>query len=79
MAVVELQSLTKRYGALAAVDDLTATIAHGTCVLLGLQAAARPRLAIARRVADPDRGTSGWRPYVSEPGRSCRPSVVICR
>ena len=34
MASVELRGLTKRYGALAVVDDISLTIAHGTLVCL---------------------------------------------
>src|SRR5882724_295256 len=34
MASVELRGLTKRYGALAVVDDVSLTIAHGTLVCL---------------------------------------------
>jgi iron(III) transport system ATP-binding protein len=76
MAVVELQSLTKRYGALAAVDDLTATIAHGTLVcLLGPSGCGKTTtLRLLAGFADPDRGTIrvGGR-TVSEPGRSLPP------
>src|SRR6266853_848541 len=34
MASVELRGLTKRYGALAVVDDVSLTIAHGSLVCL---------------------------------------------
>src|SRR5262245_47418222 len=34
MASVELRGLTKRYGALAVVDDVSLTVAHGTLVCL---------------------------------------------
>src|ERR1700704_4849067 len=34
MASVELRGLTKRYGELAVVDDISLTIAHGTLVCL---------------------------------------------
>src|SRR5215468_258625 len=34
MASVELRGLTKRYGALAVVDDVSLTIAHGALVCL---------------------------------------------
>ena len=34
MAAVELRNLTKRYGALAVVDDISLTIEHGRLVCL---------------------------------------------
>jgi len=76
MAVVELQSLTKRYGALAAVDDLTATIRDGSLVcLLGPSGCGKTTtLRLIAGFADPDEGTIcvGDR-LVSEPGRSLPP------
>jgi len=76
MAIVELQSLTKRYGALAAVNDLTATIEHGSLVcLLGPSGCGKTTtLRLIAGFVDPDGGTIrvGGR-MVSEPGRSLPP------
>ncbi|HYM71865.1 MAG TPA: ABC transporter ATP-binding protein [Stellaceae bacterium] len=76
MAAVELQALTKRYGNVAAVDDLTATIAHGSLVcLLGPSGCGKTTtLRLIAGFADPDGGTIrvGER-LVSEPGRSLPP------
>jgi len=44
LASVELRGLTKRYGSVAAVDNVSLKIDHGRLVcLLGPPAAARPR------------------------------------
>ena len=76
MAAVELNSLTKRYGAVAAVDDLSATIAHGSLVcLLGPSGCGKTTtLRLIAGFADLDGGTIrvGER-IVSEPGRSLPP------
>jgi iron(III) transport system ATP-binding protein len=76
MAVVELQSLTKRYGAVAAVDDLTATIAHGSLLcLLGPSGCGKTTtLRLIAGFVDPDAGSIrvGDR-LVSAPGRSLPP------
>src|SRR6185312_12916405 len=76
MAAVELNSLTKRYGAVAAVDDLSATIAHGSLVcLLGPSGCGKTTtLRLLAGFADLDAGTIrvGER-IVSEPGRSLPP------
>jgi iron(III) transport system ATP-binding protein len=76
MAVVELSSLVKRYGAAAAVDGLSATIAHGSLIcLLGPSGCGKTTtLRLIAGFADPDEGTIkvGDR-IVSEPGRSVPP------
>ncbi|MBV8889206.1 MAG: ABC transporter ATP-binding protein [Alphaproteobacteria bacterium] len=76
MAAVELQSITKRFGALAAVDDLSLTIAHGSLVcLLGPSGCGKTTtLRLVAGFVDPDRGaiTVGGR-TVSAPGRSLPP------
>src|SRR5882724_9784505 len=76
MASVELRGLTKRYGALAVVDDVSLTIAHGTLVcLLGPSGCGKTTtLRLVAGFLDPDAGTIrvGNR-IVSEPGRSLPP------
>ena len=76
MAKVELQSLVKRYGGVAAVDDLTATIPHGSLVcLLGPSGCGKTTtLRLIAGFVDPDGGAIrvGGR-LVSEPGRSLPP------
>src|SRR6185437_9552433 len=76
MAAVELESLTKRYNGVAAVDDLTATIAHGSLVcLLGPSGCGKTTtLRLIAGFLDPDAGSIrvGGR-VVSEPGSSLPP------
>jgi iron(III) transport system ATP-binding protein len=76
MAVVELDSLTKRFGQAAALDGLTLTIAHGTLVcLLGPSGCGKTTtLRLVAGFIDPDAGTIrvGGR-TVSAPGRSLPP------
>ena len=76
MAVVELESLTKRFGEAAALDGLTLTIAHGSLVcLLGPSGCGKTTtLRLVAGFIDPDGGTIrvGGR-TVSEPGRSLPP------
>src|SRR5438270_63661 len=76
MAVVELESLTKRFGDAAALDGLTLTIEHGTLVcLLGPSGCGKTTtLRLVAGFIDPDQGTIrvGGR-MVSEPGRSLPP------
>jgi iron(III) transport system ATP-binding protein len=76
MAVVELESLTKRFGEAAALDGLTLTIEHGTLVcLLGPSGCGKTTtLRLVAGFIDPDQGTIrvGGR-TVSEPGRSLPP------
>ena len=76
MAAVELRSLTKRYGAHAVVDNLTATIGHGSLVcLLGPSGCGKTTtLRLIAGFVDLDEGTItvGGR-TVSEPGRSLPP------
>ncbi len=76
MAIVELSSLTKRYGDAVAVDRLSATIAHGSLVcLLGPSGCGKTTtLRLIAGFADPDGGMIrvGDR-VVSEPGRSLPP------
>src|SRR5215207_1861952 len=76
MAVVELESLTKRFGAAVAVDELTLSIAHGSLVcLLGPSGCGKTTtLRLVAGFMDPDGGTIrvGGR-TVSEPGRSVPP------
>jgi iron(III) transport system ATP-binding protein len=76
MAIVELESLTKRFGEAAAIDGLTLTIAHGTLVcLLGPSGCGKTTtLRLVAGFIDPDSGTIrvGGR-TVSEPGRSLPP------
>jgi iron(III) transport system ATP-binding protein len=76
MAVLELQSLTKRFGRVAAVDDLNLTIDHGLLVcLLGPSGCGKTTtLRLIAGFVDPDAGTIrvGGR-TVSAPGRSQPP------
>jgi len=76
MAVVELESLTKRYGAATAVDNLSARIEHGSLVcLLGPSGCGKTTtLRLIAGFLDPDGGAIrvGGR-TVSEPGRSLPP------
>ncbi len=76
MAVVELESLTKRFGEAAAVNGLTLSIAHGSLVcLLGPSGCGKTTtLRLVAGFMDPDGGTIrvGGR-IVSEPGRSVPP------
>jgi iron(III) transport system ATP-binding protein len=76
MAVVELDSLTKRFGEAAALDGLTLTIEHGTLVcLLGPSGCGKTTtLRLVAGFIDPDSGTIrvGGR-TVSQPGRSLPP------
>ena len=76
MAVVELDSLTKRFGEAAALDGVTLTIEHGTLVcLLGPSGCGKTTtLRLVAGFIDPDSGTIrvGGR-TVSEPGRSLPP------
>src|SRR5438105_3249113 len=76
MAVVELESLTKRFGDAAALDGLTLTIEHGSLVcLLGPSGCGKTTtLRLVAGFIDPDQGTIrvGGR-TVSEPGRSLPP------
>jgi iron(III) transport system ATP-binding protein len=76
MAVVELESLSKRFGEAAALDGLTLTIAHGSLVcLLGPSGCGKTTtLRLVAGFIDPDRGTIrvGGR-TVSQPGRSLPP------
>src|SRR5262249_3765446 len=75
---VELQSLTKRYGAVAAVDNLTATIAHGSLLcLLGPSGCGKTTtLRLIAGFVDPDAGSIrvGDR-LVSAPGPSLPPAL----
>ena len=76
MAAVELSALLKRYGGVAAVDGLSATIAHGSLVcLLGPSGCGKTTtLRLIAGFLDPDGGTIkvGDR-VLSEPGRSVPP------
>ena len=76
MAAVELSSLLKRYGGVAAVDGLSATIASGSLVcLLGPSGCGKTTtLRLIAGFLDPDGGMIrvGDR-VVSEPGRSLPP------
>ncbi len=76
MAVVELQRLTKRFGAVAAVDDLSLTVAHGQLVsLLGPSGCGKTTtLRLIAGFLDPDAGSIrvGER-VVSAPGRTLPP------
>jgi iron(III) transport system ATP-binding protein len=76
MAAVELSSLLKRYGDVAAVDGLSATIAHGALVcLLGPSGCGKTTtLRLIAGFADLDAGAIrvGGR-TISEPGRSLPP------
>jgi iron(III) transport system ATP-binding protein len=73
MAVLELQSLTKRFGRVAAVDDLSLTIDHGLLVcLLGPSGCGKTTtLRLIAGFTDPDIGSIrvGGR-TISAPGRS---------
>ncbi|MBV8506781.1 MAG: ABC transporter ATP-binding protein, partial [Alphaproteobacteria bacterium] len=76
MAVLELESLTKRFGRAAAVDDLSLTIDHGLLVcLLGPSGCGKTTtLRLIAGFVDPDAGSirSGGR-TISAPGRSMPP------
>jgi iron(III) transport system ATP-binding protein len=76
MAVLELQSVTKRFGRVAAVDDLTLTIEHGLLVcLLGPSGCGKTTtLRLIAGFVDLDTGTIrvGGR-AISVPGRSQPP------
>src|SRR5438067_11214951 len=76
MAVVELESLTKRFGEAAAVDDLTLVVEHGSlCCLLGPSGCGKTTtLRLVAGLIDPDAGMIrvGGR-TVSQPGRSLPP------
>jgi iron(III) transport system ATP-binding protein len=76
MAVLELLSLTKRFGRVAAVDDLTLTIDHGLLVcLLGPSGCGKTTtLRLIAGFVDPDAGSIrvGAR-TISAPGRSQPP------
>src|SRR5271154_3271884 len=72
MAVLELESLTKRFGRVAAVDDLSLTIDHG---LLGPSGCGKTTtLRLIAGFVDPDAGSIrvGGR-TISAPGRSQPP------
>jgi iron(III) transport system ATP-binding protein len=76
MAAVELNELTKRYGDVAAVDRLSATIAHGTLVcLLGPSGCGKTTtLRLIAGFADLDGGTIRvGGETISDPGRSRPP------
>ena len=76
MAVVDLESLTKRFGETVALDELTLSIAHGSLVcLLGPSGCGKTTtLRLVAGFLDPDAGTIrvGGR-VVSQPGRSLPP------
>jgi iron(III) transport system ATP-binding protein len=76
MAVLELESLTKRFGRAAAVDDLSLTIDHGLLVcLLGPSGCGKTTtLRLIAGFIDPDAGSIrvGGR-TISAPGRSQPP------
>jgi iron(III) transport system ATP-binding protein len=76
MAVVELESLTKRFGEAVALDNLNLSIEHGSLVcLLGPSGCGKTTtLRLVAGFIDPDGGTIrvGGR-TVSEPGRSMPP------
>jgi len=76
MAVLELESLTKRFGRVAAVDDLSLTIDHGLLVcLLGPSGCGKTTtLRLIAGFVDPDAGSIrvGGR-TISAPGRSQPP------
>jgi iron(III) transport system ATP-binding protein len=76
MAVLELRSLTKRFGRVAAVDDLTLTIDHGmlACLLGPSGCGKTTTLRLIAGFADPDAGSIevGGR-TISAPGRSLPP------
>ena len=76
MAVLELQSLTKRFGRVAAVDDLTLTIDHGLLVcLLGPSGCGKTTtLRLIAGFAKPDAGSIRVGGHtISGPGRSRPP------
>src|SRR5215470_17032543 len=76
MAVVELESLTKRFGEAVALDGLSLSIAHGSLVcLLGPSGCGKTTtLRLVAGFLDPDGGSIrvGSR-IVSQPGRSLPP------
>lgn len=76
MAAVELEALTKYFGAAAALDGLNLTIAHGSLVcLLGPSGCGKTTtLRLVAGFLEPDRGVIrvGGR-IVSEPGRTLPP------
>ena len=83
MASVELRGLTKRYGALAVVDDVSLTIEHGRLVcLLGPSGCGKTTtLRLIAGFVEPSAGEiRGRRPggVVARRAR-CRPSGATCR
>ncbi len=76
MSVVELQNLTKRYGPMVAVQDVSLTIAHGqlVCILGPSGCGKTTTLRLIAGFVEPDHGTIrvGER-TISQPGRSLPP------
>src|SRR5258708_30929960 len=76
MSVVELQNLTKRYGPMVAVQDVSLTIAHGQLVcILGPSGCGKTTTGgLIAGFVEPDHGTIrvGER-TISQPGRSLPP------
>src|SRR5712672_4825965 len=76
MASVELRGLTKRYGALAVVDDVSLTIAHGSLVcLLGPSGCGKtPTLRLIAGFVEPTAGEIRvGETVVSSPARTIPP------
>ena len=82
MASVELRGLTKHYGALAVVDDVSLPIEHGSLVcLLGPSGCGKTTtLRLIAGFVEPSAGEIcvGDR-LVSSPAARCRPSGATCR
>ena len=83
MASVELRGLTKHYGPLAVVDDVSLTIEHGRLVcLLGPSGCGKTTTLrlIAGFVEPTARRNPGRRPRrVLAAAARCRPSGATCR
>ena len=83
MASVELRGLTKHYGPLAVVDDVSMTIEHGSLVcLLGPSGCGKTTtLRLIAGFVEPTDGEIrvGDRVVSSPQRRRCRPSGATCR
>ena len=83
MASVELRGLTKHYGALAVVDDVSLTIEHGRLVCL-LGPSGCGKTTTLRLIAGFVEPTGGRDPRrrprrVLAGAHACRPSGATCR
>ena len=82
MASVELRRLTKRYGDVAVVDDISLTVEHGQLIcLLGPSGCGKTTTLrlIAGFVEPSDGEIHVGDKLLSSPRASCRPSGATCR